>query len=801
MTLTNESGALAPVTDGVTVTIDGFEITVPKGMLVIRAAELLGLQIPRFCDHPLLEPAGACRQCLVEVTGQVKPLASCTTTCTEGMVVRTQLTSPVAEKAQRGVMEMLLINHPLDCPMCDKGGECPLQNQAMSNGQGDTRFTDVKRTFPKPVAISTEVLLDRERCISCTRCTRFSEQIAGDPFIEFFERGPDQFIGTADGAPFNSYFSGNTVQICPVGALTGAAYRFRSRPFDLVSTPSICEHCASGCRQRTDSRRGQVTRRLAGSDPEVNEEWNCDKGRWAFTYATEPDRLVTPLVRNESGVLAPASWPEALDAAAAGLAAARGRAGVLTGGRLTIEDAYAYAKFTRIALGTNDIDLRARPHSAEEAQFLAAAVAGRDVEVSYADLERAPAVLLAGFEPEDESPMIFLRLRKAARKGGIAIYSLAPFASSGLAKMGGTLLPTVPGAEAAVLTQLADGTGQDEAGAARRALSADGAVIVAGERLAEVPGALSAVATLAAATGAKLAWVPRRAGERGAIDAGALPGLLPLGRPVWEPQARAEVARAWGVTSLPYELGRDGGQILAAAAGGDLDALVIAGVDPGDLPDPAAALDALEATPFIVSLEIRASAITDRADVVLPVAAVVEKAGTFVNWEGRPGTFGAVFGVPGVESDLQVLGRIADEMDVHLGLPDAAAARRELAGLGGWPGIREPLPIHRSRRPPRIAGPGQAVLATWHQLIDTGRMSDGEPFLAGTAHPVVARMSAATAAQAGVADGGRVTVSTATGTVTVDVRVTAMPTRWCGCRPTRRAARSGASSGPGTAPW
>ncbi|HYA52641.1 MAG TPA: NADH-quinone oxidoreductase subunit G, partial [Streptosporangiaceae bacterium] len=437
MTLQTNEATVAPVTDGVTVTIDGFEITVPRWTLVIRAAELLGLQIPRFCDHPLLEPGGACRQCLVEVAGQVKPLASCTTTCTEGMTVRTQLTSAVAEKAQRGVMELLLINHPLDCPMCDKGGECPLQNQAMSNGQGDTRFTDAKRTFPKPVAISTEVLLDRERCISCTRCTRFSEQIAGDPFIEFFERGPDQFIGTAEGTPFNSYFAGNTVQICPVGALTGTAYRFRSRPFDLVSTPSICEHCASGCRQRTDSRRGRVTRRLAGNDPEVNEEWNCDKGRWAFTYATEPDRLVTPLIRNESGVLAPASWPEALDAAAAGLAAARGRAGVLTGGRLTLEDAYGYAKFARIALGTNDIDLRARPHSAEETQFLAAAVAGRDIGVSYADLERAPAVLLAGFEPEDESPIVFLRLRKASRRGRIAIYSLAPYASSGLAKMGG----------------------------------------------------------------------------------------------------------------------------------------------------------------------------------------------------------------------------------------------------------------------------------------------------------------------------------------------------------------------------
>jgi len=205
----------------VTVTIDGFEIRVPKGTLIIRAAELLGIAIPRFCDHPLLDPIGACRQCLVEVEGQRKPLASCITTCSEGMVVRTQLTSAVAEKAQRGVMEFLLINHPLDCPMCDKGGECPLQNQAMSNGQGETRFTEQKRTFAKPVPISTQVLLDRERCISCTRCVRTSEEIAGDAFIEFIERGPKQMIATAEGKPFNSYFSGNTVQVCPVGALTG----------------------------------------------------------------------------------------------------------------------------------------------------------------------------------------------------------------------------------------------------------------------------------------------------------------------------------------------------------------------------------------------------------------------------------------------------------------------------------------------------------------------------------------------------------------------------------------------------
>ena len=776
MTQTNDAAAVAPVTDGVTVTIDGFEITVPKGTLVIRAAELLGLQIPRFCDHPLLAPAGACRQCLVEVEGQVKPLASCTTSCTEGMTVRTQLTSAVAEKAQRGVMELLLINHPLDCPMCDKGGECPLQNQAMSAGQGDTRFTDGKRTFAKPVAISSQVLLDRERCISCTRCTRFSEQIAGDPFIEFFERGPDQFIGTADGLPFNSYFSGNTVQICPVGALTGAAYRFRSRPFDLRSTASVCEHCAAGCRQRTDSRRGAVTRRLAGNDPQVNEEWNCDKGRWAFTYATQPDRLITPLVRNAGGVLEPASWPEALAAAATGLVQARGRAGVLTGGRLTLEDAYGYAKFARIALASNDIDLRARPHSAEEAQFLAAHVAGQEVSVSYAGLERAPTVLLAGFEPEDECPIVFLRLRKA-RATGRAVYSLAPFASRGLAKMGGTLLPTVPGSEATALIRLAAGQRLTEAEqAAAQALAADGAVILAGERLAEVPGALSAVAALAAATGARLAWVPRRAGERGAIDAGALPGLLPLGRPVADPQARAEVARLWGVASVPAGQGRDTSQMLAAAAAGDLDALLIAGVDPGDLPDEQAALDALAAARFVVSLEIRASAITDRADVVLPVATVTEKPGTFVNWEGRPGTFGAVFEVPGVEPDLVVLGRIADEMDVHLGLPDAAAARRELASLGHWQGA-EPRAAYVHADLATEPGPGQALLASWQELLDTGRMSDGEPFLAGTARPVLARMSAATAAEAGTADGRRVTVATEHGEITVPVRVTAMPDR------------------------
>ncbi|MFZ2172970.1 MAG: NADH-quinone oxidoreductase subunit G, partial [Rhodococcus sp. (in: high G+C Gram-positive bacteria)] len=558
-----------------TVTIDGFDVAVPTGTLVIRAAELIGVQIPRFCDHPLLAPVGACRQCLVEVEGQRKPLASCTTTVTDGMVVHTQVTSEVADKAQKGVMELLLINHPLDCPVCDKGGECPLQNQAMSNGRSESRFDEVKRTFPKPISLSSEVLLDRERCVLCARCTRFSQQIAGDPFIELMERGALQQVGIYAKEPFESYFSGNTVQICPVGALTGAAYRFRARPFDLISSPSVCEHCASGCAQRTDHRRGKVLRRLAGDDPQVNEEWNCDKGRWAFSYATQPDRITTPLIRRGDGRLASASWSEALTVAARGLSgaiAAGAGVGVLVGGRATLEDAYAYSKFARVALGTNDIDFRSRVHSGEEAAFLAARVAGRTLDVTYDDLEKAPVVLLAGFEPEEESPIVFLRLRKAARKYGLVIHSIAPYASRGLDKMSGRLLQAVPGAEPEVLDALCGGDSKAALDVREPAalLRQAGAVILVGERMAGVPGGLSAALRLATVTGARLAWVPRRAGERGALEAGALPNLLPGGRPVTDPRARRQVASLWNVPDLPDTAGRGSTEILAAVGAGQL---------------------------------------------------------------------------------------------------------------------------------------------------------------------------------------------------------------------------------------
>jgi len=262
MTVTAKPGEVV-ASDLITVFIDGTEVSVPKGTLAIRAAEMIGVAIPRFCDHPLLDPVGACRQCLVEVPdmgngrGMPKPQASCTLECAPGMKILTQESSAVAAKAQKGMIEFLLINHPLDCPICDKGGECPLQNQAMSAGPGESRYEGVKRTFPKPVSISAQILLDRERCILCARCTRFSEQISGDPFITLVERGALQQVGYYEDHPYNSYFSGNVIQICPVGALTSASYRFQARPFDLVSTPTTCEHCAGGCQLRTDHRHSR----------------------------------------------------------------------------------------------------------------------------------------------------------------------------------------------------------------------------------------------------------------------------------------------------------------------------------------------------------------------------------------------------------------------------------------------------------------------------------------------------------------------------------------------------------------
>jgi len=753
MTTTQEN-TTAQAVELITVVIDGFEVSVPKGTLVIRAAEKLGIQIPRFCDHPLLDPVGACRQCLVdiEINGRAfpKPQASCTIPVEPNMIVKTQLTSPVAEKAQRGVMELLLVNHPLDCPVCDKGGECPLQNQAMSTGNGETRFEGVKRTFEKPVAISSQVLLDRERCVLCARCTRFSDQIAGDPFITLNERGALQQVGIYENQPFESYFSGNTVQICPVGALTGAAYRFRARPFDLVSTPSACEHCASGCDMRTDVRRGKTLRRLAGDDAAVNEEWNCDKGRWAFKYVTEVDRLTTPMVRGADGVLAPASWPEALAAAAAGLKGKR--AAVLVGGRATTEDAYGYSKFARIALGTNDIDFRARVSSDEERDFLGAKVAGS--ATTYRDIDVADHVVLVGFEPEEESPIVFLRINKQVRKRALKVSAVATKLSIGVEKLKAEFIKVAPGAEGAAVSALS-----------LTAMS----VILVGERAAETTGLLTAVSLLAEKTGAKLAWIPRRAGERGALESGAIGTLLPGGRPVEDAAARVDIATVWGVPSLPANVGRTTSEIIDALGNGSLDAVVVGGVDPQDMPNSAASLAALSKS-FVVSLEIAHSAVTNVADVVLPVAAVTEKSGSFLNWEGRARAFDAAVADSLNRSDLRILSALADEMGESIMLGTVTQAAREISSLGKWDGARAKFASVSAPGANKVSG-NEALLTSWRRLLDLGTLQKGEANLAGTARKSVAVISPKRAESMGVKDGDILRVSNSHGSISLPALV------------------------------
>jgi NADH-quinone oxidoreductase subunit G len=759
MTITNDpqtsNAGVTPAQDLVNIVIDGVEMSVPKGTLVIRAAEQIGIEIPRFCDHPLLTPVAACRACLIEIDGVPKPQPACAQTVSDGMNIKTQHSSEVARIAQEGVMEFLLVNHPLDCPICDKGGECPLQNQAMSVGRPESRFEGEKRTFPKPINVNAQILLDRERCVSCARCTRFAEEIAGDPSLELLERGAQQQVGTADDQPFDSYYSGNTVQICPVGALTSSSYRFRSRPFDLVSVPTTCEHCASGCSLRTDFRRGVVTRRLAWDDPEVNQEWNCDKGRFAFAYQSS-GRIELPLVR-ENGELRPASWPEAMSIAAEGLAAAGKATGVLIGGRSTLEDSYAYSKFARVVLKTDNIDFRARANSPEEAQFLSAHIAGRTLSTTYRDLDSASAVLLVTFEPEDESPIVLLRLR-AAVKNGTKVHTIAPVYSLGSEKLSANWIECAPGAETEALRNLDP--------AVKNALTQPGAVVLVGERAASVPGALSAIAALVSETQAKLAWIPRRAGERGALEAGALAGLLPSGRPISDETARQEVAAAWGVDSqsLPQP-GLSGSELIEAIASKKITALVTGGVEASDLPNGADLLNAIDSANFVIALGTHHSAITERADVVFPVAVVTEKAGTFMDWEGRAKPFGAAFREALTISDAGVLAMLASACGQPF-VGETRALRSELASLGGWKGGRVATPTT-----PAVSATEAARfrLATWRQLLDSGVMQEGEPHLAATARPSVARMSDTDHVAMGAP--GAVTVTGPAGTITLPVEV------------------------------
>ncbi len=746
----------------VTATIDGIEVHVPKGTLVIRAAEQIGIEIPRFCDHELLDPVAACRACIVEVPDAgngrgMKPQPACALSLMPGMVIETGASSEKVAKHQSGMLEFLLINHPLDCPICDKGGECPLQNQVMSHGPGESRYEGVKRTYPKPVNISAQLLIDRERCVLCQRCTRFGAQISGDDFISLAERGALSQIVSYTEHPYHSVFSGNIVQICPVGALTSVDYRFQARPFDLVSTATTCENCAVGCELRTDHRHFQVKRRLAGNDPLVNEEWNCDKGRFGFRSGHRDDRLTTPLVRRD-GALVAASWPEAIDVAVRGLKAAGSAVGVLPGGRLTLENAYAYSRFARVVLGTNSVDFRNRAYGLEEADFLAAHVAGRDVEdsVTLAGLEKAKKIVLVGFAPEDESPVTFLRLRKAWRKRGVEIIDIAPFVSDAAKKMGARTVLTAPGGEIAALATLAE------------ELDADSVVLV-GERAGLVPGLLGTVSDLAG-KGVRFAWIPRRAGELAALEAGLLPGLLPGSRLVSDASARVDLQAAWGVGKLPEAEGLDAAGIWAGVADGSVKALVTGGIELADLPQAAAARRALAGEVFVVCLEQRASELTEHADVVFPVALLEEQIGTFINWEHRLREVVAVnTRTDTAMTDVRVLAALADAMGSQLGVRSPVEARIAYHEIADWQGLRgdfHPTPANGIT-------PGEGlILAGWRTALDDSRCLDGAETVRETAPPPVARMSATTAAALDAVSGQKVTITGDAGQITLPLMIT-----------------------------
>jgi NADH-quinone oxidoreductase subunit G len=717
----------------VKVTIDGQELEVPPGTLVIRAAEQLGTIVPRFCDHRLLAPLGACRQCLVEVVGQRKPLTACTTTVTDGMEVKTQLTSEVARAGQEGNLELLLINHPLDCPMCDKGGECPLQDQTLAHGPGETRFIETKRRYEKPIKISETVLLDRERCVLCARCTRFSSEIAGDPFIELFERGALEQVAIYEDEPYESYFSGNVVQICPVGALTSPSYRFQARPFDLSSTDGVCNHCAAGCNLRIDARRGLVTRQLARDNDDVNEAWNCDRGRYGFAYAQSPQRVLVPHL-SEDGKLRTASWSEALRRAADGIrAAGTGEVGVLVGGHLTDQDAYALQKLARVALGTNNVDARAWPED-EAAAAAAAQVAGRgpdDGMPTYRDLEAARAIVVVDLDPHEESPILWLRLRKAALRRGVPVVAVG--SRPGRLAEFATVVATRPGGQAEALDRL--GRGQGDAG---RLLTGtpdgegegeQGDVIVLAGWRGGATGGLAAAARLAATLGGRFAWVPRRAGDRGALDVGARPDLLPGGRPVGDAAARGELAEAWG-GELPEAPGQDGPAMVAAAAAGELGVLVLAGVDlHRDYGPRELATQALERA-FVIAVDHEVNDTTSQADVLLPGMVHAETEGTFTDWEGRVQATHRAVPVGGAAQEIWDLAdQLAARLGVDLGFAGVGRAaaeteryRRRPPGVAAGETGGEPLPTAPEPTAPEERDEDGLDLVTYPLLLDGASM-------------------------------------------------------------------------------
>jgi NADH-quinone oxidoreductase subunit G len=701
----------------VTLTVDGREIEARPGELVIAAAERNGTYIPRFCYHPRMQPVGMCRMCIVEIdTGRGPALQpACMIPVADGMTVATE--SPVTKKAQDGVLEFLLINHPLDCPVCDKGGECPLQDQTLAFGPGESRFVEEKRHYEKPIDLSPLVQLDRERCILCDRCTRFSKEVAGDPLISFIDRGGQTQVNTFPDDPFASYFSGNTVQICPVGALLARPYRFKARPWDLDQVESTCTMCSFGCRVAVQSSTNRLVRKLGVDVDPVNWGWLCDKGRFDFEWVNSDARLTAPLVR-QGDELVEASWSAALTKAAEGLTNAKerhgaGAIGVLGGARGTNEDAYAWSKLARTVLGTDNVDAQLGDGLPAElvvglprATIDAACAPGTTVVVLAPDLK-------------EELPVLYLRLRDAVNTGDIRIVEIASTETS-LTRYATASLRHRPGEQAAIVSQARDHLG-------------DGAVvcILGRPNLAESADAVAdaAAALLDAVPGVTFLSALRRSNVHGAIDMGLAPGLLP-GRVTLD-DGRGWFS-PWG--ELPAERGLDAFGILTAAAEGRLQGLVLLGADPlADFPDRDLARRALAGAGFVVAVDCLPSESVRQADVVLPAAAYGEKSGTFTNIEGRISRLNQKVTAPGTAwADWVIATQLARRLGGDLGFTTVESV---------WDEIEQLAPSH--------AGITRARLASAEGLdgVVAGDVADVEtegapPTMAGTEAPEIHAVAA-----------------------------------------------------------
>jgi len=762
----------------VTVTIDGIEQQVAAGSLLIRAAQDTGTYIPRFCWHERMKPVGMCRMCLVEVEGPRGPMlvTSCTNNVVDGMVVDTR--SDTVRKAQEGVLEFLLANHPLDCPVCDKGGECPLQDQAFSHGPGESRFVEIKRNYEKPIPISDLVLLDRERCILCARCTRFSDEISGDPLIEFQSRGNVTEVNTFPDLPFSSYFSGNTIQICPVGALTSTQYRFRARPWDLKMAESSGMHDTAHPRLSMHASQNQILRFVGVDNDATNHGWLADKDRFGFEYLESEDRLTTPLIRR-NGEWVEVGWIEALDVVAERIGLINDEEGgaafaVVGGAHGTNEDAYALSKFARVVLGTNNVD--ARLDDALASHFLAATVD----RATISDLDDASTILIWGPDLKEEHPTLYLRVRRAAQELGVKVVVVHPRAT-GLDDRAAIKVNYRPGGGFALLDEIAEGKHPELS----TALSAEKVVVLVGmPSHADGPKLAESVAALVRnkAGSVKILPLARRGNIFGAVDMGLAPDLLP-GRVASDDAGRGNLSGLWG--ELPVARGKDTPAIFEALDKGEIRCLFLVGSDPiRDMPDPRGAALALEAAEYVVSIDLFLNDSNRQADVILPALGFAEKEGTVTNVEGRVQKVNIISPGPGqARPDWAILDDIANRAGRSMGLSSAEMIAKEIsAAAPAYDGVTwdyleweardgavVPLdgPQILSHIPVALKGtkaPSAALtLHVARTLYDDGVMMRHSPTLRPLAPGAVAHLNPNDAKKVGALPGRRVRVVTKQG--------------------------------------